>query len=370
MRSSLLASALVLATLAGCNSSEGDSGSFQTGTGGTPPGTDAATAGASQTGSTDPGSTSGSTAGPDDDSGDAIFDIGNGTGTGTVEACGEPEENPIYVFTRGLETGAATSIQAFDPQTLTFTPVVASIECDGVGADWGASSMAVDRDRGAWITWAAAHDGAGDPAYKRIDRVDLDTGACDVDVAALPTTENWGSPLGMAYVSDGPRSGNETLYFVDTGTFLHTIGSASSFGRWWTLGPEGRTFSGVELTGSGDGRMFSLIMNYTGPFDFECTARNPCPPTLRLAEVDKSDATALSMVDLEGIDAFGIDPGGFAFAYWGGHIWVFISRDFGPTEVFDHDPETQTTTRVVEDGVLGVVGAGVSTCAPLLLPEG
>ena len=298
-----------------------------------------------------------------------IFDLGAGTG-GPIDLCGEPEENPIYLLTRGLETGAATSIQAFDPETLTFTPVVAEIDCADVGEDWGVSSMGVDRERGAWITWSAQHDGADDPAYKRLDRIDLDSGACTTDVGALPTTDNWGSPLGMAFVAEAQDSPTETLYFVDTGTFLHTVGSAASLGRWWTLGPEGRTFSGVELTGSGDGRMFSLIMNYTGPFDHDCTAENPCPPTVRLAEVNKDDATAVSMLDLEEIEAFALDPGGFAFAYWGGHIWVFISRDFGPTSVYDHDPETQTTTEVLTDGVQGVVGAGVSTCAPLVLPEG
>jgi hypothetical protein len=352
----------------GCGGSDPNTGGFQTGTDGSGVATTTGTPDTATATSTS-GVTTTEADASDTSGGDApIFDLG--AGTGGIDVCGEPEDNPIYLLTRGLETGEATSIQAFDPQTLTFSPVVAAIECEGTEDDWGVSSMGVDRNRGAWITWSALHDGPDDPAYKRLDRIDLDTGACETGVAALPTTDNWGSPLGMAFVSDGPDSGNETLYFVDTGTFLHTVGSESSLGRWWTLGSEGATFSGVELTGSGDGRMFSLVMNYTGPFDFDCTAEMPCVPTVRLAEVDLDAPAALSMVDLEAIDAFGIDPGGFAFAWWGGHIWVFISRDFGATEVFDHDPETQTTTRVVESGVPGVVGAGVSTCAPLVLPEG
>ncbi|MCR9163632.1 MAG: hypothetical protein ACE37F_15505 [Nannocystaceae bacterium] len=362
MRKSLLVAG-VLAL--GCNGGGSNTSGFDSGTEGMPStGSSTGTNPTGATGTTTVGSDSTGTTGRDA----PIFDLG--AGTGTIDLCGEPEDNPIYLLTRGLETGEATSIQAFDPPTLTFSPAVAAIQCEGTEDDWGVSSMAVDRQRGAWITWSALHDGPDDPAYKRLDRIDLDTGACETDVAALPTTEQWGSPLGMAYVSDGADSGNETLYFVDTGTYLHTIGSKSSPGRWWTLGPEGRTFSGVELTGSGDGRMFSLIMNYTGPFDFECTAEMPCPPTVRLAEVDRAGPSAISMLDLTEIEAFGIDPGGFAFAHWGGHIWVFISRDFGATEVFDHDPETQTTTRVVDDGAPGVVGAGVSTCAPLVLPEG
>lgn len=36
--------------------------------------------------------------------------------------------------------------------------------------------------------------------------------------------------------------------------------------------------------------------------------------------------SALSMLDLEELEAFGSDPGGFAFADWGGHIWGFPAR--------------------------------------------
>ncbi|MGH1346327.1 MAG: hypothetical protein ACRBN8_32470 [Nannocystales bacterium] len=366
MRLPVLASSLAVLLLSGCNEEGSDSGSFQTGT----DGSNGSTVGEGTTGSTADSVSASATSTPGSDSttgsgGGAIFDLGNGTGS--VEVCGEPEENPIYLLTRGLETGNATSIQAFDPQTLTFTPVVAAIECEGTEADWGASSMAVDRERGAWITWSALADGAEDPAYKRLDRIDLDTGACETDVGQLPTTDNWGSPLGMAFVADGQESGNETLYFADTATHIHTLGSLESIGRFT---PPVSGYSGVELTGSGDGRMFGLIMNYTGPWDHDCTAKAPCFPTVRLFEIDKADATGLSMLDLPGVDAFGIEPGGFAFAYWGGHIWVFTSLDFGPTQVFDHDPETRSTTLVVEDGAPGVVGAGVSTCAPLVLPEG
>ncbi len=296
------------------------------------------------------------------------FDLGEDTGP--AEVCGEPEDNPIYVFTRGLETGAATSIRAFDPETLTFTSVVDTVVCPEVGEDWGASSMAVDRERRAWISWSAAHDGIADPAYKRLDRIDLDTGGCEIDVGELPVTDNWGTPLGSAFVTEFEDSGTERLFFVDTGTYLHTLASQASLGRWWELGPEGRTFSGVELTGRGDGRLFSLIMNYTGPFDHPCTAEDPCLPTVRLGEVDKSDASAISMIDLPGIEALGLMAGGFAFAHWGGHFWIFITLEFGPTQVFDYDPQTRTTVLALDDGPPGVVGAGVSTCAPLVFPEG
>ncbi|MBV1858853.1 MAG: hypothetical protein KUG77_10605 [Nannocystaceae bacterium] len=218
MRSSLLASCLIIVLHAGCNSETSDSGAFQTGTDGSIATTSSGDTTASSVDETGSSSNAASTSGAVDDSGGAIFDLGGGTGD--VDLCGEPEDNPIYVFTRGLETDGATSIAAFDPATLTFTPVVAAIECDDLETDWGASSMGVDRNRRAWITWSALADGVDDPSYKRIDRVNLDTGACEADIAELPTTDNWGSPLGMAFVADDQTAASETLYFVDTGTYL------------------------------------------------------------------------------------------------------------------------------------------------------
>jgi hypothetical protein len=53
----------------------------------------------------------------------------------------------------------------------------------------------------------------------------------------------------------------------------------------------------------------------------------------------------------------------------GGHFWVFESANFRPTKVHDHDPVLATTAVVKSDGPDAVVGAGVSTCAPLEVPK-
>ena len=84
-----------------------------------------------------------------------------------------------------------------------------------------------------------------------------------------------------------------------------------------------------------------------------------------MVRLDKSDAQELESHDLLGFpDPMNIDT--FAFAHWGGSLWVFI-RESGmgrTTDVYEFD-DTFGFTCVLEDTGLVIVGAGVSTCAPV-----
>jgi hypothetical protein len=302
--------------------------------------------------------------GSSDTGSNAKFDLGAAPDVATVE-CDE-DESPIYVLTHTVPA----QILSFDPESLEFTPVIDAVTCPET-ADWTVSSMAIDRQRGAWIEWGALANGEADPYYKRLDRLDLDSGACETDVGELPVTENWGTPLGMAFVSQAEDSANEQLFFVDTGTYLHELAGQASLGRYYDFQPgEGTTFSGVELTGTGGGQLFTIIMNWTPEWDHPCTGDNPCYPTVHIGEVDKQTGAAISNFEVPEVEALGIAPGGFAFAHWGGRFWIFISNEYGPTKVYDYDITTNTAVLAKDDGPDGVVGAGVSTCAPLVFPAG
>lgn len=280
---------------------------------------------------------------------------------GSVQEC-DDNVRPVYVLARDEAHG---TIHRFEPDSLTFESV-AAVDCPET-QDWGVSSMAIDRSYGAWIEWGGLHDGPDDPYPKRLDRIDLATGVCSPNQGKLPTVEQWGSPLGMAFVTDTSGGSAERLFFVDTSTRVYGLGGTEAIGRFYDGG--GLTFSGVELSGTGGGRLFMLIMNWTPEWDHPCTAENPCYPTVHLGEVNKNDGTAISNVELPDVPAMGISSGGFAFAHWGGHFWVFISKDFGPTHVYDYDPVADLTVLAKSDGPDGVVGAGVSTCAPLEMPK-
>ena len=321
------------------------------------PGTSGAGGTAGASGSAGFGGTTNPDAG---DSGGSFLDGSPGDGG---DGC-EENVRPIFVLTQGTPS----TIHSFDPQTLSFASVV-DVVCPDT-ADWVVSSMSVDRSYHAWVEWGALANGQGDPYSKRLDRIDLATGNCEPDFGKLPSVDEWATPLGMAFVSDANGSAAERLFFVDNATKLYPLAGTAPLGPFYEFKPgEGTVFSGVELTGTGEGRLFTMIMNWTPEWDHPCTAANPCPPTVHVGEVDKTNGSAISNVEVPDVEAMGISPGGFAFAHWGGHFWIFISKDFGPTKVYDYDPVAISTSLAMSDGPDGVVGAGVSTCAPLEFPK-
>ncbi len=309
------------------------------------------------------GAGGGAAAGGSSAGGAGGFVPGTGGGGGSVPDCSE-EVRPIFVMTH--ETPA--TIHSFDPPSLTFTSLL-QVDCPDT-LDWKVSSMAIDRGYHAWVQWGALADGPDDSYFKRLDRIDLATGVCEPNYGQGQVVSDWGGPLGMAFVSTAEGSDIEQLFFVDKAVNLYQLGGQTTLGQYYDFKPgEGTSFSGVELTGTGEGRLFNLIMNWTPEWDHPCTAQDPCPPTVHLGEVNKGDGTAISNTELPNVPAMGISPGGFAFAHWGGRFWIFESLDFGPTEVYEYDPIANEATLVKSDGPDGVVGAGVSTCAPLALPR-
>ncbi len=63
-----------------------------------------------------------------------------------------------------------------------------------------------------------------------------------------------------------------------------------------------------------------------------------------------------------------MSPSAWAFAFWGGRYYVFIEETLAPsTDVWRLDPSDGSFERVLEDTGYRIVGAGVSTCAPVEL---
>ena len=52
--------------------------------------------------------------------------------------------------------------------------------------------------------------------------------------------------------------------------------------------------------------------------------------------------------------------GGFATKFWGGSFWIFIG-----SQVYQVPRATGVASLVIEDDGYNIVGAGVSTCAPV-----
>ena len=59
-------------------------------------------------------------------------------------------------------------------------------------------------------------------------------------------------------------------------------------------------------------------------------------------------------------------PNAWAFAHWGGRYYQFVTSN-GKNQVRRFNPATQTNDVVQDSTSYRIVGAGVSTCAPLIL---
>lgn len=320
MRSSLrrrLASLVVALSIVGpsaCSSATGDGSNFLGGAG------NPATGGA--------GGAGGGAGG----AGGFLLDGGFDGSSGGNAAC--PEETQyVYVVTAGEE------LFKFDPPSLTFASI-GHINCPnaGMGTPY---SMSVDRKGKAWVVF---NNG-------KLFNVDTKTAAC-AGTAFSPGQYGF-MTFGMGFSSNAVGSAEETLFITQSDL------SASVTGLAWIdlnamqvhpVGGYDSLSARAEMTGTGDARLF-------GAFEGQ--------PYV-VAEIDKSNAKILSKAPQNVIN---YPPGSsnFAFAFWGGDFWLFVGPGTS-TDVFQYKPQAGTTTKVTSVSYQ-IVGAGVSTCAPIKPPS-
>jgi len=154
----------------------------------------------------------------------------------------------------------------------------------------------------------------------------------------------------MGFVAE--PNGEETLYVTESSYAHPSLGLARldlgssklDYVGPWSESPG----DAVELTGTGDGRLYAFGL--------------PTPAkSATLVEVDEATAAVLTSIALP----LGDTNSSFAFAHWGGDFYLFIAPGPSePTEVTRYRPSDGSLTLVGKLGAT-VVGAGVSTCAPL-----
>jgi hypothetical protein len=296
------------------------------------------TGGAGGSGGVEPTSTSGSgglggTSGMTS-TGVGFFDGGpTGSGTGGAPPMCAQETQYVYVIT------SDNQLFRFDPPSLAFAPI-GVINCPN--ANFGSPfSMAVSRDAVAYVVFTDGY------LYK----VDTKTAACTKTNFA-PGQHGF-STFGMGFSTNMPGGTDETLYVSESSFGGTTMGLAKIDLQSMILTPIGmydKANARAEMTGTGDARLFGAFegMPYV------------------VSEIDKSNAKILSQAPQ---DPISYPPGGsnFAFAFWGGDFWLFA----GPgsyTDVFQYKPSDGSTTKRITVQLV-IVGAGVSTCAPIVPPS-
>jgi hypothetical protein len=229
-------------------------------------------------------------------------------------------------------------LYSFTPNTLTFTKI-GPLDCPGaVGIP---VSMAVDRTGTAWINYASG-------ALYKASTTD---GKC-ADSGFAPNQAGF-AKFGMAFVSDAAGSTNETLFISGLlGTTGKGLGKIDTKTLTLTMihdYPAPLTGVPAELTGNGAGQLFGFF--------------NTSPATL--AQIDGTTAVTSNSQALTTLGA----SNAFAFSFWGGDFWLYTTDGTVPSKVTQRKSTGETAVVKADVGGFRIVGAGVSTCAPLSEPK-
>lgn len=225
---------------------------------------------------------------------------------------------------------------------------IGTLSCPAAGSLGGGKaspfSMAVDRQARAWVLyssgeifWVNTTDASCKPSgYKRLQ-------------SGMET-------FGMGFVSDVEGSESETL-FVSGGSYSNQRAATLARIDKTTLvltKIAAMNLSGQnspELSGTGKGELYGF---HPGGSPF-------------VAQIDKNNAGSVRKWPLP---SMGGTPTGWAFAHWGGRFYIFITATVGGGErsmVWEFDPTSGKATELKTSASYKIVGAGVSTCAPIII---
>jgi hypothetical protein len=272
-------------------------------------------------------------AGAPADDGAPVFSGGSDAGT-TASDCSE-ESKLVYVVSR------ENDLYSFAPAEGRFTRI-GPLACPSTSNPF---SMAVDRAGTAWVLYA---DGL-------LFKVSTKDASCAT--TTYVTGQAGFQLLGMGFAADAPGSTRETLYVSDIGG--KGLGKLDPVTLTLTpIGGYDGPLAGrsAELTGTGDGRLYGFFT--TAP--------------AQVAQITKGSGAIASAAPMQGVTT-GTD---WAFSFWGGDFYLYTAQiqtgglpmDAVGSDVTRYRPSDGSVV-VVQKGIgFRIVGAGVSTCAPLVPP--
>ena len=264
-----------------------------------------------------------------------------GSGFATVGAGGfddrcDDETRSIYLL------GRARELYAFDPADETLTQV-GTLNCPVSGGPNVPSptpfSMSVDRTGTAWVSY-------GDGTLYAVDIHDARCRGTPFVAEQLAAFKQFG----MGFASRAPGSLRETLYVssfapgdgiaeIDLETFeLERVGYY-----------DGTLTGPAALTGTGDARLYGYFLS------------NP----VRVVEIDAATSSQLSITSLPDLDV----GNAWAFAFWGDYFYLFTANPGQTSRIERVRRGTDVVELINDDAGFRIVGAGVSTCAPIEPPR-
>lgn len=260
-----------------------------------------------------------------------VADAGDSDGEAPADDCAEGAEW-IYLVDN------QNNLLQFRPDSLGIS-AIGKLQCPTSAGDTP-FSMAVDRDARAWVLFQSGN-------IFRVNTLDASCTATgyQANQQGMPT-------FGMGFASND-SGGGETL-FVAGGTSL----SASTATLAWIdtqslqLTPITQISGWPELTGTGSGQLWGFSPNTKPPL------------------VQRINKTTGSVIDSFQVQTLQGSPSAWAFAFWGGGFYIFLERAMETsTNIWFFDPATQSLSQTLSNIGRRIVGAGVSTCAPLVAPK-
>jgi hypothetical protein len=226
----------------------------------------------------------------------------------------------------------------FDPSTLTLTDI-GKLDCPSADIP---NSMAVDQNATAWIGYM---DG-------NLFKADANTANCQA--TGFVKDQHGLHVFGMGFMFD-PSTGVDTLYL--SGGADNRGGAESLFATLslpsLVVTPIGNIIDGnAELTGTGDGELWGFVP------DFANASRTKIS---MLSRIDPSSGKTLESHFYPSVTASANGANSWAMTFWGGSFWIFLNGSI--YEVSRDTPDTIKTVLTNTD--YQILGAGVSTCAPL-----
>jgi len=269
---------------------------------------------------------------------------GSGSSSGGASNCSGQAADFVYVLS------AENALYSFAPNLKKFT-MIGPLQCK---TTMQPNSMAVDRNANAYVNYVQNDPTTGMDTAGVVYKVSTQDASCGAQ--PLMNLPNGWYRTGMGYSSDTAGGQTETLYL--DGVSNGVTGAGTGAGRVdlgagvvTPIGPFTGTVAGqnAELTGTGDARLFGFFT--TTP--------------VYVAQIDKTSGATPNAVAMNGVQT----PTDWAFSFWGGHFYLYVSQGAGTT-VADYDPSTGNVNPTYMPNIgFDIVGAGVSTCAPIVQPQ-
>jgi hypothetical protein len=268
--------------------------------------------------------------------GGSSFNTTSGAGAaGPDDDCSEAAKL-IYVLSDG------NVLYSFKPDEKKLT-MIGPLACP---TTMSPNSMAIDRDAVAWVNYVQpgvfGDDGG---AIFKVNTLDA---SCES--APVVTLPNGWYRIGMGFSSDGANTADETLFITSIG-FAGALGYVNASNQAQAIGNFSGSIAGqsAELTGTGDGRLYGFFTS---------------SPVV-VAEIEKTNAAPLNAKSLATLPV----PNAWAFSFWGGDFYLYTAN-IGNSRVSRYRPSDDSVdTTYIADVGFRIIGAGVSTCAPLEPPK-